>query len=40
MNENGKIYKARRFGITMANSSYETEEIENKLERQNDIYFV
>jgi len=37
-NENGKISKTRRFGITMANSNYENEDEENKFERQNDIY--
>lgn len=37
-NEKGKISKVRRFGITMANSNYETPEKENKFERQNDIY--
>jgi len=37
-NENGKISNIRRFGITMANSNYEFEELENKFERQNDIY--
>lgn len=37
-NENGKISKQRMFGITKANSNYETVEMENKFERQNDIY--
>lgn len=37
-NENGKISLQRTFGITMANSKYEEKEIENKFERQNDIY--
>ena len=37
-NENGKISNQRVFGITMANSSYENTEIENKFERQNDLY--
>lgn len=37
-NENSKISKIRRFGITKANSSYESNETVNKFERQNDIY--
>ena len=37
-NENGKISKQIMFGITKANSNYETVEMENKFERQNDIY--
>lgn len=37
-NENSKISKLRRFGITKANSSYESNETVNKFERQNDIY--
>ena len=37
-NENGKISFQRKFGITKANSNYESEETENKYERQNDIY--
>lgn len=37
-NENGKISNQRGFGITKANSSYENNDIENKFERQNDIY--
>lgn len=37
-NENGKISKQRIFGITMANSNYENPNIENKFERQNDVY--
>ena len=37
-NENGKISNIRRFGITKANSDYEFEDMENKFERQNDIY--
>lgn len=37
-NENSKISFKRSFGITKANSSYESEETENKFERQNDIY--
>ena len=37
-NENGKVSKVRTFGITKANSNYETKESENKYERQNDIY--
>lgn len=37
-NENGEISNIRRFGITMANSNYEFEDMENKIERQNDIY--
>ena len=37
-NENGKISNQRMFGISKANSSYESSETENKFERQNDIY--
>lgn len=37
-NENAKISNVRRFGITMANSNYESVDGENKYERQNDIY--
>ena len=37
-NENGKVSKQRMFSITKANSNYETNEKENKFERQNDIY--
>lgn len=37
-NENGKISNQRMFGISKANSSYESSEKENKFERQNDIY--
>lgn len=37
-NENGKVSKQRMFGITKANSNYESNETENKFERQNDIY--
>lgn len=37
-NENSKISKVRRFGISMANSNYEFADGENKYERQNDIY--
>jgi len=37
-NENGKISNQRCFGITKANGSYENNDIENKFERQNDIY--
>lgn len=37
-NENGKISKQRIFGISKANSNYESSNTENKYERQNDIY--
>lgn len=37
-NENGKVSNQRTFGITKANSNYEDNGIENKFERQNDIY--
>lgn len=37
-NEDGKVSKQRMFGITKANSNYESNETENKFERQNDIY--
>lgn len=37
-NENGKISNQRTFYITKANSSYEDDTVENKYERQNDIY--
>lgn len=37
-NENSPVSKQRTFGITKANSSYESTEGENKYERQNDIY--
>lgn len=37
-NEEGKVSMQRMFGITKANSNYESSEEENKYERQNDIY--
>ena len=37
-NENGNISNIRRFNITKANSKYEYKDLENKFERQNDIY--
>ncbi|MBE5936231.1 MAG: hypothetical protein E7262_10710 [Lachnospiraceae bacterium] len=37
-NKNDKVSNQRTFGITKANSNYENEDIENKFERQNDIY--
>ena len=37
-NEDGKVSLVRNFGITKANSSYDSLEKENKYERQNDIY--
>ena len=37
-NENANISKQRTFGITKANSRYESSEGENRYERQNDIY--
>lgn len=37
-NEDGKVSQSRKFGITMANSSYEKPDEPNRLERQNDIY--
>jgi len=37
-NEDGKVSQSRKFGITMANSSYENPNEPNRFERQNDIY--
>ena len=37
-NEDGKVSMQRMFGITKANSNYESSAEENKYERQNDIY--
>ena len=37
-NEGGNVSNVRVFGITKANSSYESNDGENKFERQNDIY--
>lgn len=37
-NEDGKVSQQRTFGITKANSGYESDDGENKFERQNDIY--
>lgn len=37
-NEGGKVSQQRTFGITKANSGYESDDGVNKFERQNDIY--
>jgi len=37
-NKNANVSKRRTFGITQANSTYDSQDTENKFERQNDIY--
>ena len=37
-NKGGKVSTQRTFGITKANSNYENADLENRFERQNDIY--